>query len=123
MFRHELYRIKVNRIYGSVYNQIAVSTDGGLNYGGDINVNGSTAVSIGNGLSVAFDGLSTNAVNDTWSFGATASYATAQLMASDGTTPIGGAPAVNIKNNQTSAVIGHNRFRTKTVTIILTSLH
>lgn len=101
------YMIKVTGVDGSNFvNKIQVSTDGGLNYGADINVSGSTAVDIGNGLTVAFDGATANAVNDTWSFGATASKATAQLMAADGTTPIGGAAAVSIKNDQTSAVIG-----------------
>jgi flagellin len=101
------YIVRVSNVTaGNIVSEIEVSTDGGLNYGPKINVSGSTAASIDNGISVAFDGTSTNDIGDTWSFGATASYATARLMAADGTTAIGGAAAVNIKNDQTSAVIG-----------------
>jgi flagellin len=98
--------IKVTGVDDSGHiNKIAVSTNG-TDFGPDINVTGSNPVDIGNGLKVAFDGASTNASGDTWSFGVTASKATAQLMNTAGNDPIGGGAAVNIKNNATSAVIG-----------------
>ncbi|ETI89123.1 MAG: flagellin protein [Clostridium butyricum DORA_1] len=87
-------------------NNIQYSTDNGVTWNGtDIGVTGSGSVTLGStGISVAFDGTSTNAANDTWTFGATASKATAQLADAAGTTTIGSA--VNIKNNQSTATIG-----------------
>ncbi|WP_186669084.1 flagellin [Sporosarcina sp. BP05] len=89
-------------------NKVQYSLDGGVNWNeADISVTGSGASTLtGTGLTIALDGSTTNAVGDTWTFGATASKATAQLADAAGTTNIGSA--VTIKNDQTSATIGNS---------------
>lgn len=92
---------------GGTVDQIQFSLDGGVSWNGsDISVTGSGATTLtGTGITIALDGSTANAVGDTWTFGATASKATAQLADAAGTTTIG--TAVTIKNDQTSATIGN----------------
>jgi flagellin len=89
---------------GAAVNGIEVSTDGGVNFGAQIAVAGTTATNIGNGLTFAMTTNATNNAGDTWTFSATASNATVRLADSAGTTPIGAA--VTVKNNATTATIG-----------------
>jgi flagellin len=82
---------------------IRVSFDGGLTFGNEITVSGTTAVNIGNGLTVSFADTQTDK-GTTYSFGADAEKATIQLAEANGTTLIG--DAVTVYNDQTSATIG-----------------
>jgi flagellin len=82
---------------------IRVSFDGGITFGSEINVSGTTAVNIGNGLTVSF-GDAVTAQGTKYSFGADAEKATIQLAEANGTTLIG--DAVTVYNDQTSATIG-----------------
>jgi flagellin len=73
------YVVRVAGISGAddgttqVINSIEVSTDGGTTFGSAIAVTGTTAASIGNGLSIGFDVAgTTSTVGDTFSFSATA---------------------------------------------------
>jgi flagellin len=68
-----------------VINSIEVSTDGGTTYGAAIAVTGTTAASIGNGLSIGFDVAgTTSTVGDTFTFSATAAVAAGTVT----TTPL-----------------------------------
>ena len=93
---------------GGTVDKIQFSLDGGVTWNGsDINVSGSSATTLtGTGITIALDGSTGNAIGDTWTFGATAAKATAQLADAAGTTTIGSA--VTIKNDQTSATIGNS---------------
>jgi len=93
---------------GGTVDKIQFSTDGGVTWNGsDINVSGSSATTLsGTGITISLDGSTPNSVGDTWTFGATAEKATAQLADAAGTTTIGSA--VTIKNDQSSATIGNS---------------